>query len=754
MIIDKSLLDELIDDAGIARTQKAENYVKSKRVNITKVIYDDVNNFELKAKVKGSSDIYNVYIKVLDNEIEDVTCTCPDYESHLGTCKHILASLMEFANNAEYVKIFAGISETVNTLPKLSKKEQEQNYNFKQLINVFYDGPEEIHEKLTTHNNVKIIPKIIMDRFQRRLKLEFKIGQTQMYKLKNLSEFYDNMLYERVHRYGNKLEFIHTQDAFDEESKPILNYILKYGEIIKYANMAQNNYSSYGNTLNESYITISNTGLDDLFEIIKGKTIEVENDMGTESVLFVENIPNINFEIEEVNSYSYKITPNIDIYEYRIFEGKKNSYFLYNNILYKCNKQFTESILKLLDIFRKNFITEIEFNKSELSSLFSMVIPKVKNNIILDKIPSCEIEKYMPKELNTKVYLDYDENNYIIADIKFCYDDIEFNPLIEEKIDVARDALKENETLDMFRKTGFMLDVRNAKLILAKEDDIYNFLTIEIEQYMNKFEVLATENFKQKEVKMPKISSLGVKQENNLLEINFENIDFDLSELSKIMEKYKLKKKYHRLKNGSFLNLDGENDTIKFLENISSGMDINYEELKKGKLNIPMYRGLYLEELLKNTNFDSVSKNSGYRKLVNEIGKKEFDEDKVLPKKLNASLRSYQKTGYNWLKGLEDYKLGGILADDMGLGKTLQMLAVIEKYKESCNQNKIKNEEIINKEDENIKLENRTIEKEIVEKEIMKPSIVVCPSSLTINWRNEANKFTNNLKVLVVRRKL
>ena len=748
MIIDESLLDELIDDAGIARTQKAENYVKSKRVNITKVIYDDVNNFELKTKVKGSSDIYNVYIKVLNNEIENVTCTCPDYESHLGTCKHILASLMEFANNSEYIKIFAGISETVNSVPKLSKKEQEQNHNFKQLINVFYDGKEEIQEKLTAHNNVKIIPKIIMDRFQRRLKIEFKIGQTQMYKLKNLSEFYDNMLYERVHRYGNKLEFIHTQDAFEENSKPILNYILKYGEIIKYANMAQNNYSSYGNTLNESYITISNTGLDDLFEIIKGKTIEVESDMGTESVLFVENTPNINFEIEEVNKNSYKITPNIDIYEYKIFEGKNNSYFLYNNILYKCNKQFTESILKLLDVFRKNFITEIEFKKSELSSLFSMVIPKVKNNIILDKIPSFEIDKYMPKELNTKVYLDYDENNYIIADIKFCYDDFEFNPLIDEKIDVARDSLKENETLDMFRKTGFMLDAKNAKLILAKEDDIYNFLTVEIEHYMDKFEVLATENFKQKEVKMPKISSLGVRQENNLLEINFENIDFDLSELSKIMEKYKLKKKYHRLKNGSFLNLDGENDTIKFLESISSGMDVNYEELKKGKLNIPMYRGLYLEELLKNTNFDSVSKNSGYRKLVNEIGKKEFDEDKIFPKKLNANLRSYQKTGYNWLKGLEDYKLGGILADDMGLGKTLQMLAVIEEYKENCIENKKENEEIFN---ENLK--DNVKENVTIEKQIMKPSIVVCPSSLTINWRNEANKFTNNLKVLVIRRK-
>lgn len=569
MIIDSNLLNELSQDAGIARKQKAENYVKEKKVNITKVIYDDINNYELKSKVRGTSDIYNVYIKILNNEIEDVSCTCPDYETHFGTCKHILASLMEFAYNPEYIKIFAGISENKESIKKISKKEQEQNRNFKQLLNAFYEETEENKIKTSNYNNIKIVPTIIMDRFQNKLKLEFKIGQTQMYKLKNLPEFYDNMLYENNHRYGNKLEFVHTKESFEEDAQSLLNYILKYAEIIKYANEAQDIYTRYANSLSESYITISNTGLDDFFEIMEGKTVNIESDMGSNSVLFVNELPQIKFDIDEVDSTSYKISPNVDIYKYRIFKGKDFSYFLYDNILYKCEKEFEKSALKLLEVFRKNFVKEIEFKKSELSSLFSMVVPKIKNNIKTDNIKSEEIEKYMPKELNTKIYLDYDNNNYIIADIKFCYDDIEFNPLKEENIDIARDTLKENETLEKFRKTGFMLDTKNLKLILAKDDDIYKFLTVEIEDYMKNFEVLATDNFKQREIKIPKISNLGVKVENNLLEINLENIDFDLAEISKIMEKYKLKKKYHRLKDGSFLELAEENDTIKFLENIS-----------------------------------------------------------------------------------------------------------------------------------------------------------------------------------------
>lgn len=570
MAINSDLLLELSRDAGTSRNLKAERYVKEKRVNITKVIYDDANNFELKSKVRGSIDNYQVYIKVQNNEIEDVSCDCQDYETHFATCKHILATMMEFSRNPEYVKIFTGIQEKSekSTISKLNKI-REQNHNFKQLLNVFYEESSENNAQGKSLHNVKLMPTVIIDRFQNKMKIEFKIGETQMYKLKSLPEFYENVLNENNHRYGNKLEFVHSKSAFAEDSIPLLEFILKYAEIIKYSNETASNYGYYGKMLNENSITISNTGLDDLFEIMKGNSINVQTDMGEEKIQFIDSEPNVEFNIEEIDENSYKIEPNLDIYEYKNFKGKKYSYFLYDDKMYKCSKNFEKTIVKLLDVFRGNFVKQIEFDKRELSDIFSMVVPKIKNNIKVDKLKPDEVEKYMPKELYTKVYLDYDKNNYITADIKFCYDDIEFNPLLEENTGVARDSLKESETLDKFRRTGFMLDVQNARLILAKEEDIYNFLANQIESYMQDFEVLATEKFKEKEIKQPKISSLGVRVQNNLLEINFDQIDFDPSEISKIMEKYKLKKKFHRLKDGSFIKLDEENSTIEFFENIS-----------------------------------------------------------------------------------------------------------------------------------------------------------------------------------------
>uniref|UniRef100_UPI003260C6DD SNF2-related protein n=1 Tax=Clostridium sp. NkU-1 TaxID=1095009 RepID=UPI003260C6DD len=53
------------------------------------------------------------------------------------------------------------------------------------------------------------------------------------------------------------------------------------------------------------------------------------------------------------------------------------------------------------------------------------------------------------------------------------------------------------------------------------------------------------------------------------------------------------------------------------------------------------------------------------------------DSDFEIPQSLRHVLRGYQKTGYRWLKTLDSYGFGGILADDMGLGKTLQVITLL-----------------------------------------------------------------------------
>ena len=93
------------------------------------------------------------------------------------------------------------------------------------------------------------------------------------------------------------------------------------------------------------------------------------------------------------------------------------------------------------------------------------------------------------------------------------------------------------------------------------------------------------------------------------------------------------------------------------------------------------------------------------------------DQTNALKSKLGElgnKLREYQLHGVAWLTRLAENGLGGILADEMGLGKTVQALAYLSTRRSS------------------------------------QPALIVCPSSLLTNWRNEAQRFTPESKVLVL----
>ena len=723
MLVNKNIIDSLCNDAGVSEAQKANEYREQKKVKIIDYTYQNALNFEVKAEVVDEEK-YDTYIAIAKGEVQDITCTCEEYRNHYGVCRHTLATIMQFATDFEKTeqieKIENKLSDTIQSTSSYDKYR-----GFKQIVNIFYneeiEGIEEEETELKEQGTIKLEPEIFYDKFTGDMKVEFKIGNKKMYKIKSLSDFYTRMLNKELYKYGQKLQFVHTRESFEKESLPLLDFLMKYAEIIKYANSNSNsNYRFYGNALSETNIILSNSGIDDLFEILKGKKVSFQKEYNQTEIEFTEEQPNIQFRLIKRDEDNYEIIPNVEIYKISILKGKAYKYILDENKLYRCNKKFEKSNLKLLEIFRQNYMTEVMLGKEELSQLFSVIIPKVKNAIKLENISEEEVEKYRPQPLITKVYLDFDNHDYLVAEVKFCYGNKEFNPLNEkEKIEIPRNMIKETKALNIFRKTGFMLDVKNLRFILPDNDKIYEFLTQDIQYYMQNFEVLVTENFKKKQIRQPKMGSLGVKVENNLLSINLNNLDIDVKELEKIMQKYNLKKKYYRLKDGSFLELEG-NKEIDFLDKLVTGMDIEYKDIQDGEVNLPMYRSLYLEELLKGTKGNQVIKNEAYKHMVNELDKDKIDDDIQIPDVLKETLRYYQKIGFKWLKTLDKYKFGGILADDMGLGKTVQMLSVIVDYLQHVN------------------------------KEERKTSIVISPSSLALNWQNEAAKFTGQLKTIVI----
>ena len=595
---------------------------------------------------------------------------------------------------------------------------------FNQVFKEFYNlsDIEEVDNKSKkiSKGTIHIEPKIIYSKFNNTIKLEIKIGEKQFYKVKSLPEFYDRFLNEEKFKYGSKLDFVHTRDKFVEEDRKLLDFVLKYAEIIKYANESSTGYDYYTKRLGEDSILLSNTGLDELFLCLENRAVLMESQYGTESIVFTPKEPEIKFNLKQSTLTSYKITPNIDVYTYTIYSGKKYTYLLLDKKLYRCSKKYKETIIRLLEIFRKNFTNEIIIPNSQLSMFFSVVEPNIKQTLSIDDEAYKNIKQFIPSPLFAQLYLDYNEKNYIVAELKFLYDDVTINPLNEQPEDskIIRNKIKEARLIDMFVESGFMLDGKKHRLVLANEEKIYKFLTEDINSYMKNFEILATDNFKEKEIKSSSNISLGVKIENNLLDIDFTNLNFDPAELQEIMRQYKLKKKYHRLKDGSFINLE-DNETIKFIDSITEDIDVDYSQIKNGELRLPMYRALYLDKILDKNEFIKVNKDENYKSLVERLDVKQIEGSMQMPSLLKANLREYQKIGVQWLQMLDFYGLGGILADDMGLGKTVQILCVICSYLEK-------------------------------HKENSKPIMVVCPSSLCLNWQNEIEKFTTGVTSQVI----
>ncbi len=112
-----------------------------------------------------------------------------------------------------------------------------------------------------------------------------------------------------------------------------------------------------------------------------------------------------------------------------------------------------------------------------------------------------------------------------------------------------------------------------------------------------------------------------------------------------------------------------------------------------------------------------------------------------IPASLNASLRPYQFEGYSWLYYLQQNNLGGCLADDMGLGKTIQAISLLLKNKEDSPGEEVPGPNPV--QDELFQAIPDT------ERTPDRTSLIVVPSSLIHNWKNEILKFAPSLKWLL-----
>ena len=186
------------------------------------------------------------------------------------------------------------------------------------------------------------------------------------------------------------------------------------------------------------------------------------------------------------------------------------------------------------------------------------------------------------------------------------------------------------------------------------------------------------------------------------MKLDIEGVDSN--EYREIFSSYKNNNRLYRMKNGAYLDLKDKDieQAFKLIDILNIYNDFD-------NMKIPNNKAIYLEKLIEEEDLSFVNGS----KYVSNVVKK-FDKVKSknyeIPKDLNATLRDYQVSGFEFFKTLSDYQFGGILADEMGLGKTIQTIAFLLSNKD-------------------------------------KKNIVITPTALIYNWKNELEKFAPTLKV-------
>ncbi|MGN0907558.1 MAG: DEAD/DEAH box helicase [Bullifex sp.] len=245
-------------------------------------------------------------------------------------------------------------------------------------------------------------------------------------------------------------------------------------------------------------------------------------------------------------------------------------------------------------------------------------------------------------------------------------------------------------------------------------DQMYTVLRDGLPVLLGMGDVNISDTLKNITVRKPSVINAAVSFENDLLELDIETKDMSGEELLELLASYRLKKRYHRLKDGSFIDLS-DNALDDFAE-VAASLNLTDDQIISGHAEFGGYRALFIDQLLEGRKDIVTDRDGTFRKMVRDFtGFRESDEE--VPSSLSAVMRPYQKDGFRWLKTLYDYRFGGILADEMGLGKTIQVISLMLSLKQSG---------------------------------VEGTNLVVCPASLVYNWEAELEKFAPELSCSVM----
>lgn len=431
--------------------------------------------------------------------------------------------------------------------------------------------------------------------------------------------------------------------------------------------------------------------LDEFFAMYEGTLVHFGKTDLVHIVPFSQSLP-VKLVIKRVDD-GFEVSLSED--GLRFIDGKDYRYLLLRDRLYRVSLGFASTVrtfFECIAIRGKLFVAE-----SDMSPFYNSVVCQLTDCIDLES-DGIDLSVYEAAPFNCRIYIN-GKDGEVYLEVDASYDDKKLDLMSDYATgDIVRDWDSENALRGVLAKYF----PSYPDLWLKNDDDIFFFLSEGVKELFKYAEVFVTESMKKLSVRRAPRIHVGVRLSSDLLKLELSAEGYTQEELAAILQAYREKKKYIRL-GGGFVSL--EDSSIEALGEI-----LEVARLTDNGFEMPRYYAPFVNGELKN-GFFSLSRDSAFKALLKSLESVE-NADVSVPDSLQMIMRNYQKTGYRWLKMLKENGFGGILADDMGLGKSLQVIALLLEEKSNA--------------------------------------LIVCPTTLILNWVSEIQKFAPSLKVLTV----
>ena len=633
----------------------------------------------------------SVVINEKKERIQSYYCSCTQSRNRI--CPHCVAIALLYAFARE------------NGDVELPDPDKEQDTN-RFASNFLYDVSDSLAPDSSGSYFIQPFAEVSDSPSDHSLTFTFRVGKIgqRAYVLNSIQSLIEAEMESEPYSLGKKNQFIPSPSAFSPEYRPLYELLRSmYAEQYLYRSYYWN-YSDYYGVALGKHLSLKGSHLDDFMDAVKTCGLSCHSNSKNRKMEtpleITDEEPDFSVEFRKKDKgIEFRSTPLF------LYTGARYFYILSQDKtkLHRIPADHSKNFSHFLEFISSIGGKSIYINSEDVRPFITSIRP-LSAKLGELKSSGFELADYLPPTPEFSFYLDLPQDNMITCEAYASYGNNRYSIFKITEDDRGRRNPDEEHAMENLISPLFnSYDPDHLRMAVMNDEDLMvHFINEGIPLLQSKGTVYISDKLKRLQIRTLNHVSFGVSMQNDLLQLQLTSDSRTLEDLAEILSRYTPKKKYYRLRDGSFIHIEDEEE-IRELSQFSEDLDLSSADIRSGSALLPSYRAMYIDKTASENNRIEVSRDAYFEDLINQI--EDTDAEYDIPESLNAIMREYQKDGFRWLRRLYSTKFSGLLADEMGLGKTLQIIALIASLPDRG------------------------------------PCLIVCPASLVYNWKNEFRKF-------------